>query len=235
MLLEVKNVTVCYDSIKAINNVSFNVAKGEIVTLIGPNGAGKSTALKAVFGLLNLNAGKILFKGRRIDQLRPDQRSAIGISLFPEGRRIFPSMTVLENIEMGCFNLKGINTKLEIERIFEYFPDLKKRKDFLGGSLSTGEQQMLAMGRAIIQRPKLLLADEPSAGLSPSNINSIFEKLIEISKQGISILLVEQHALLALEIADRGYVFNTGKIHMSGTSNNITNNKEIKKMYLGGI
>lgn len=235
MLLEVKGITVYYDSVKALENASFHVEPGEIVAMIGPNGAGKSTALKAVFGLVSLKAGEVYFNCERIDQLRPDQRVVKGISLLPEGRRIFSSMTVVENLEMGCFNLKDINDKEEVEKVFDLLPDLKKRRNFKGGVLSTGEQQILSMGRALIQKPKLLLADEPSAGLSPSNVDIIFDKLIEISKRGISILLVEQNAQMALEIADRGYVFNVGSIYMEASSEDLLANKEVSRIYLGGV
>ena len=234
MLLEAKGITIYYDAVKALENASFHVEPGEIVAMIGPNGAGKSTALKAVFGLVDLKAGEVNFNGERIDHLRPDQRVAKGISLSPEGRRIFTSMTVIENLEMGCFNLKGVNVKEEVEKVFELLPDLKKRRDLKGGVLSTGEQQMLAMGRALIQKPKLLLADEPSAGLSPSNVDIIFDKLVEISKQGISILLVEQNARMALEIARRVYVYKIGQINLEDTTKNLLSNKELEKEYLGG-
>ena len=233
-MLEAKGITVCYDSVKALENASFHVKQGEMVAMIGPNGAGKSSALNAVFGLVGLKAGEICLNGERVDQLRPDQRVAKGISLAPEGRRIFSTMTVLENLEIGCFNKKDIDHKKEAEKIFDLFPVLKRLRGLKAGGLSTGEQQILAMGRALIQKPTILLADEPSAGLSPSNIEIIFEKLIQIKEQGISVLIVEQNARMALEIVDRGYVFQVGSIVLEDTGKNLLNNEKIIKLYFGG-
>lgn len=232
MLLEAKNISVNYGHMEALRDASFYVNPGEIVAMIGPNGAGKSTSLKAVFGLVELARGKILFEGLDISNLRPDERVARGISLVPENRRIFPTMTVIENLEMGCFIR---NDAAEIERIFELLPALKERRSLKAGVLSTGEQQMLSMGRALIQKPKLLLADEPSAGLSPSYVDIIFDKLVEISKQGIGILLVEQKAMMALEIADRGYVFKVGQIFMTDRANKLLINEDVSRSYLGSI
>ncbi len=177
--------------------------------MIGPNGAGKSTALKAVFGMVDLKAGDILFNGESMKGLRPDEHVMKGISLIPEGRRLFHSMNVIENLEMGAFTVNIKNLKTETENILELFPLLKDKKSQKAGGLSTGEQQVLAMGRALMQRPKLLLADEPSLGLSPMYVDLIFEKLLEINKSGTSILLVEQNARMALEIAHRGYVLRS--------------------------
>ncbi len=234
LLLNAKNISVYYSAVRALEDVSFNVNADEIVAMIGPNGAGKSTALKAVFGMVDVRSGDINFEGESIKRLRPDEHVSKGISLVPEGRRLFPSMTVIENLEMGAFLQKGNNTKAEVEKILNLFPALKKRITQKAGVLSTGEQQMLAMGRALIQKPKLLLADEPSMGLSPSYVDIIFEKLIEINKSGTSILLVEQNALMALEIAHRGYVFNIGNIFMEDTGQNLLNSEEVKKAFLGG-
>jgi branched-chain amino acid transport system ATP-binding protein len=239
LLLEVKNVTVKYGTIEALKDVSFNINEGEIVAMIGPNGAGKSTALKSISGLLNANNGKInngeiLFQGKSIIDLRTDQLVSKGISLVPEGRRVFPSMTVLENIQMGAFqrNDKAAINK-DIDLVFRLFPKLKERIKQKAGTLSTGEQQMLAIGRALMLKPKLLLADEPSLGLSPNFTELIFDKLLEINKNGTSILLVEQNAIEALTIAHRAYVFSIGEIKMGDTGQNLLENEELKKAYLG--
>lgn len=234
LLLEAKNISVFYGAVKAIEDVSFNVNSNEIVAMIGPNGAGKSTALKAVFGLVETQGGDIVFEGEAIKGLRPDQHVLKGISLVPEGRRLFPSMTVIENLEMGAILNKGNNTDSEIEKILEMFPALKERRRQKAGVLSTGEQQMLALGRALTQKPKLLLADEPSLGLSPSYVDIIFEKLIEINKSGTSVLLVEQNARMALEIAHRGYVFKIGEIFLEDTGKNLLESEDVKKAFLGG-
>lgn len=234
MLLEAKNISVHYGHVKAIEEASFHVGKGEIAAIIGPNGAGKSTALKAVFGLVDLGSGDIFFEGREIKSLRPDQRVAEGISFMPEGRRLFPSMTVIENLEMGAFFRKVKDMKSEIERVLDLFPSLKEKRRQKAGGLSTGEQQLLSMGRALMQKPKLLLADEPSLGLSPLYVDIIFEKLVEINRSGTGILLVEQNARMAIEIADRGYVFKLGRIFMEDTGANLLANEEVKKVFLGG-
>ncbi len=234
LLLEAKNISVFYGAVKAIEDVSFNVDSNEIVAMIGPNGAGKSTALRAVFGLVETQKGDIVFEGETIKGLRPDEHVAKEISLVPEGRRLFPSMTVIENLEMGAILNKGNNTSNEIEKILDMFPTLKERRRQKAGVLSTGEQQMLALGRALMQKPKLLLTDEPSLGLSPSSVDIIFEKLIEINKSGTSVLLVEQNARMALEIAHRGYVFKIGEIFMEDTGKNLLESEEVKKAFLGG-
>ena len=233
--LEAKNISVNYGQVKALEDVTFAANAGEIVAMIGPNGAGKSTALKAVFGMVDLKAGgDIYFNGESIRGLRPDEHVAKVISLIPEGRRLFQSMTVIENLEMGAFSGNRKNIKPEIENILEIFPLLKDQRKQKAGILSTGEQQVLAMGRALMQKPKLLLADEPSLGLSPMYVDLIFEKLIEINKSGTSILLVEQNARMALEIAHRGYVFKNGKIFLEDTGNNLLKNDQVEKLFLGG-
>lgn len=233
-LLEAKNISVYYGSVKALEGVSFKVNAGEIVAMIGPNGAGKSTALKAIFGMVDIKTGDIYFNGKSIKDLRPDEHVSKGISLVPEGRRLFSSMTVIENLEMGAFLRKGNNGKADIENILELLPALKDKRKQKAGVLSTGEQQMLAMGRALMQNPKLLLADEPSLGLSPTYVDIIFEKLIEINKAGTSVLLVEQNARMALEIAHRGYVFKIGSIFMEDTGKNLLKSEDVKKAFLGG-
>jgi branched-chain amino acid transport system ATP-binding protein len=235
VLLEAKNLTVYYGAVKALEGVSFHVAEGEIVAMIGPNGAGKSTALKAVCGLVKPRSGEVLFQSEKINGLRPDELVSKGLSLVPEGRRIFPTMTVLENLEMGAFTRNDPQAISEdIGKVFNLFPVLKERQRQKAGTLSTGEQQMLALGRALMLKPKLLLADEPSLGLSPNFVDLIFEKLIEINKNGTSILLVEQNARMALEIAHRAYVFNIGAIALEDNAKNLFENEEVKKAFLAG-
>lgn len=235
MQLEAKNISVYYGAIKAIEDVSFHVNSGEIVAMIGPNGAGKSTALKAVFGLVGIQTGDITFNGESIKEFRPDEHVSKGISMIPEGRRLFPSMTVVENLEMGAFTQKDNNTKAEIEKILDLFPALKDRRKQRAATLSTGEQQLLAMGRALMQKPKLLLADEPSLGLAPSYVDTIFEKLVEINRLGTkAVLLVEQNASMALEIAHRGYVFKIGAILMEDTGKHLLESDDVKRVFLGG-
>ena len=236
MLLEVKDLTVYYGAVKALEGVSFRVDEGEIVAMIGPNGAGKSTALKAVSGLVKPTAGEILFRGEKINGLRPDELVRKGLSLVPEGRRLFPTMTVLENLEMGAFIRDDDGAVREdLDRVFALFPHLKERRSQKAGTLSSGEQQMLAMGRALMLKPELLLADEPSLGLSPNYTELIFEKLTEINKSGTSVLLVEQNAQMALEIAHRGYVFKIGEIVLADAGKNLMGNEEVKKAFLGGL
>lgn len=243
-MLEVKNITVYYGTVPALSNISINVNEGEVVAMIGPNGAGKSTALKSICGLLNPQSGEILFQGEKINGKQPYQLVKKGLSLVPEGRRIFSSMTVLENLETGAYTLvnefmslgvKGSPIAERIEKVFELFPVLKERQKQRAGTLSSGEQQMLAIGRALMLRPKLLLLDEPSLGLSPNYVETVFEKIKEINKEGTTILLVEQNARMALEYADRGYVFEIGKIAMEDNAQNLLENDEVKKAFLGEI
>ena len=227
MLLEAKDLTVYYGMVKALENVSFKVNEREIVAMIGPNGAGKSTALKAVSGLLEetggkIESGEILFEGKNIKGLRTGELVIEGVSLVPEGRRVFPTMTVFENLEMGAYTVasgQGSLIRGRMEKVFELFPLLKDRIKQKAGTLSSGEQQMLAIGRALMLKPKLLLADEPSLGLSPNFVDIIFDKLLEINKNGTSILLVEQNAQMALEVCHRGYVFEIGSIALEGEKN----------------
>ena len=240
MLLEVKNLTARYGSVVALKGISFNVNEGEIVAMIGPNGAGKSTALKAVSGVLgatdgSIDNGEILFEGKSIKGLRTDELVAKRISLVPEGRRVFATMTVLENLQMGAFQCKDKKSiNQDIDMVLTLFPQLKERTKQKAGTLSTGEQQMLAMGRALMLKPKLLLADEPSLGLSPNFVESIFDKLVEINKNGTSVLLVEQNASEALRVAHRGYVFSIGEIVLQDTGENLLRNEEVKTAFLGG-
>jgi branched-chain amino acid transport system ATP-binding protein len=240
VLLEVNDLTVHYGAVKAIEDVSFHVNSGEIVAMIGPNGAGKSTSLKAVSGLLDsagghIKNGNMLFEGRPIAGLRTDQLVEMGIALMPEGRRVFPTMTVFENLEMGSYtraDRRSIGD--DIQTIFGLFPRLKERARQKAGTLSSGEQQMLALGRALMLKPKLLLADEPSLGLSPNFVDLIFDKLVEINKTGTSILLVEQNARMALEVAHRAYVFEIGRIGLEGSTDDLCENPQVKKAFLGG-
>jgi branched-chain amino acid transport system ATP-binding protein len=234
LLLEVKNLTVYYDAVLALDGVSFHIEEGEIVAIIGPNGAGKSTSLKAICGLVKPKAGEILFRGESINGKEPYQLVEKGICLVPEGRRVFPSMTVLENLEMGAFTRKDKkDIHKDIEKVFDLFPILKERKGQRAGTLSSGEQQMLAIGRALMMRPKLLLLDEPSLGLSPNYVEILFEKIKEINKSGTTILLVEQNARMALEYADRGYVFELGRIAFEDRAHRLLENDTIRKAFLG--
>lgn len=233
-MLEVQNISVHYGAVRALEEVSFTINSGEIVAVIGPNGAGKSTALKAVFGVAPVTAGDIRFGGESLLGLRPDQHVPMGISLVPEGRHLFPSMTVIENLEMGAFAMKGNNLKAEAEAMLTLFPTLKDKRRLKAGGLSTGEQQLLAMGRALMQKPRLLLADEPSLGLSPAYVETVFNKLLAIRAMGTSVLLVEQNARMALEIADRGYVFKVGGVFMEDTGKNLLASEAVEKAFLGG-
>lgn len=234
-LLQVHNLTVFYGIVEALKKISFSINFGEIVTMIGPNGAGKSTALKAICGLVKSKCGDIFFQGENIKGIKPYELVKKGISLVPEGRRVFPTMTVLENLEMGAFSISNKKViQKNLERIFDLFPVLKDKSLKKTANLSTGEQQMLAIGRALILEPKLLLADEPSLGLAPFFVDQVFKKLIEINKNGTSILLVEQNASMALEIANRGYVFQIGEIFLESSGKDLLKNNEVKKTFLGG-
>jgi len=232
-LLEVKHLNANYGAVKALKEVSFHVKAGEIVSMIGPNGAGKSTALKAVLGLMDDIEGSIIFLGENIINLSTDERVKKGMASVPEGRRVFPNMTVLENLEMGAFIRKDKNEIAnDIEKIFAVFPILKARIKQKAGTLSTGEQQMLAIARALMSRPKLLLADEPSLGLSPVLVSLIVDKLKEINSMGTTILLVEQNVRMALSISDRVYLFKMGKIELEGTGKELMDREDIKKYFL---
>jgi branched-chain amino acid transport system ATP-binding protein len=234
MLLEVKNLTVYYDTVLALDDISLNISEGEIVAMIGPNGAGKSTALKAICGLVKLKSGEILFRGENINGNQPYQLVEKGLCLVPEGRRVFTSMTVLENLEMGAYTRNDKKSVREdINKVFSLFPVLKERQKQRAGTLSSGEQQMLAIGRALMLKPRLLLLDEPSLGLSPNYVDTVFEKIKEINGEGTTILLVEQNARMALEYADRGYVFEIGKIAFEDKAKDLLKNDEVRKSFLG--
>lgn len=233
MMLNVDNINVYYGQIHALKDVSLEVKEGEIVALIGANGAGKSTTLRAISGLLRSRTGSILLMGEDISKTEACKLVSKGLAHVPEGRRIFLQMTVLENLEMGAYT-KPDNVKAGIQDVFERFPRLKHRKDQIAGTLSGGEQQMLAMGRALMSKPKLLMLDEPSMGLAPILVQQIFDIIKELHKSGTTILLVEQNAEMALDIADRAYVLESGIIKLSGTGHELAQSDEIKKAYLGG-
>lgn len=234
-LLEVKNLTAYYGSIKALDSISFNILDNEIVAMIGPNGAGKSTAIKAVCGLIDRIEGQIDFQGHSIVGLPPNELVKKGISLVPDGRKVFSTMTVLENLFMGGYLLNNDKREANIEKAFSTFPALKDRKNQRAGTLSGGEQQMLAIGRSLMLNPKLLILDEPTLGLSPNYIEIIFEKIKEINKIGTAVIIVEQNVQMALENAHRGYVFNLGKIFLEGDTQDLLMNEEIKKSFLGHL
>jgi branched-chain amino acid transport system ATP-binding protein len=234
MLLELKEITLLYGRIQALHGISLTVGEGEIVALIGANGAGKSTTMRAISGLRPVAQGSIVFDGQDITRLRADLRVVRGVSQSPEGRGIFPGMTVRENLEMGAYtrrNRSEINQ--DIDRAFTLFPRLREREKQVGGTLSGGEQQMLAVGRALMSRPKLLLLDEPSMGLAPMLIQQIFDIIVEINQQGTTVLLVEQNAQQALSRAHRAYVLETGRIVKTGSGAELLHDPAVKDAYLG--
>lgn len=233
MLLEVKDLIVDYGAIRALRGITFAVDEGEIVTFIGANGAGKTTILKTISGLQKLTSGAITFCGKRIYGLGGDQIAKLGIGHVPEGRRPFSDMTVRENLLLGAFNRPRSEIKSLFERVFKSFPRLKERFYQRAGTLSGGELQMLAMGRGLMARPRLLMLDEPSMGLSPILVQEIFSIIQEINRQGTAILLVEQNAFMALQIAHRAYVLETGQIVLEGSANELRNAPEVKAAYLG--
>ncbi|MDD7193964.1 MAG: ABC transporter ATP-binding protein [Oscillospiraceae bacterium] len=233
-MLKVDDINVYYGSIHAIKGISFEVKQGEIVTLIGANGAGKSTILKTVSGLLRSKTGSINFLDKNISSVAPHKIVKQGLAHVPEGRRIFLQMSVEENLEMGAFTQGGKGVDEDLERVYEQFPRLKERRKQTAGTLSGGEQQMLAMGRALMSRPKLLMLDEPSMGLAPILVEQIFEIIKSLHDAGTTILLVEQNAQMALSVADRAYVLETGTITLSGTGEELIRSDEIRKAYLGG-
>ncbi len=233
-VLEVKEVSVAYGVIEALKGISFSVEEGEIVALIGANGAGKTTTLRTISGLLRAQKGQITYKGRDITKLPPYKIVELGLTQVPEGRRVFSRMTVLENLEMGAYVVRSRSElKAGLERVFERFPRLAERKNQLAGTLSGGEQQMLAMGRALMSRPELLLLDEPSMGLAPLLVREVFSIIQEINKAGTTILLVEQNAHMALSIAHRAYVLQTGEISLEGPAAELMQKPEVKRAYLG--
>ena len=234
-LLELRDVHTYYGNIHALKGISLTIDQGEIVTLIGSNGAGKSTTLKTISGLLRPREGEIWFDGKRLDGTPAHEVVVLGISQAPEGRRIFPRMTVRENLEMGAFQReKGSQRDADFERVYTLFPRLKERLNQKGGTLSGGEQQMLAIGRALMARPKVLLLDEPSMGLAPILVEQIFDIVKDINASGTTVLLVEQNALMALGIAKRGYILQTGEIVLQDVADRLMTNPEVQRAYLGG-
>ena len=233
-LLSVKNINVFYGSIHAIKDVSFHVNEGEIVTLIGANGAGKTTTMHAISGLLKLQSGEIDYNGQVISKMEPHKIIRQGLAQVPEGRRVFSGLTVQQNLQMGAYTRPNSEIADSIADIYDRFPRLKERYKQVAGTLSGGEQQMLAMGRALMSKPKLLMLDEPSMGLAPILVEQIFEIIVEMNKRGTTILLVEQNAQMALSIAHRGYVLETGRVVSTGTGAELLNDDAVRKAYLGG-
>ena len=233
-MLKVQDLSVHYGMIQAVHNVSFEVKQGEIVSLIGANGAGKTTILRTISGLVRPSNGHIIFEGKNIEKAAPQKIVADGLSQVPEGRHVFSGLTVQENLDMGAFLRKDSTLKEDFEQIFAKFPILKERRNQDAATLSGGEQQMLAMGRALMSEPKLLLLDEPSMGLAPIFIKEIFSIIQEIQAQGTTVLLIEQNAKMALSIANRGYVLETGKIVLEGTGKELLASEAVRKAYLGG-
>ena len=233
-ILKVDQINVYYGAIHAITDISFEVCQGEVVTLIGANGAGKSTTLNTVSGLLRSKTGSVTFLGEPIDKLSPHKIVSRKLAQVPEGRRVFLRMSVEENLEMGAYTMPSSGVAQDLEMVFELFPRLKERRRQVAGTLSGGEQQMLAMGRAMMSHPKLLMLDEPSMGLAPLLVEQIFEIIQNLNKKGVTILLVEQNAQMALSVAHRGYVLETGRIITTGTGEELIKSPEIKKAYLGG-
>ncbi|MFZ5590370.1 MAG: ABC transporter ATP-binding protein [Bacillota bacterium] len=236
MMLEVNNLEVYYGAIRALHGVSFQVEKGEIVTLIGANGAGKSTTMRTISGLIRPKAGEVVFQGQRIDNVPAHKIVRLGISHVPEGRMIFPNLTVYENLLMGAYTRqdKG-EISASLEMVMERFPRLRERQKQLAGTLSGGEQQMVAMGRGLMSKPQLLILDEPSMGLSPLLVEEIFAIIQDINRQGTTILLVEQNAFMALQVAHRAYVLETGRIVISGSAAEVQSNPQVRSAYLGEV
>ena len=233
-LLEINNLEVHYGVIHALKGISFEVNEGEIIALIGANGAGKTTTLHTISGILQASSGNIIYDGKDITKVQAHKIVNLGISQVPEGRRVFAQLSVLENLKLGAFIRKDkVGIEEDLRNIYERFPRLEERKNQLAGTLSGGEQQMLAMGRALMSRPRIILMDEPSMGLSPIYVSEIFDIIKSINKDGTTVLLVEQNAKKALSIADRAYVLETGKIALSGDAKNLMNNDTVKKAYLG--
>ena len=234
VMLDVQNINVYYGAIHAVKDVSFHVDEGEIVTLIGANGAGKSTTLQTISGLLHSHTGSITFMGQPIQAVPADKLVAHGLAQVPEGRRVFQQMTVEENLEMGAFTQPASTIAPNLEKVYDNFPRLKERRRQIAGTLSGGEQQMLAMGRALMSHPKLLMLDEPSMGLAPILVEQIFDIIRRLHQKGTTILLVEQNARMALSVADRGYVLETGRITLTGQGSELLADEAVKKAYLGG-
>lgn len=232
-MLELENVHTYYGNIHALKGISMQVEKGEIVTLIGANGAGKTTTLRTITGILRQREGKVTLNGEDLSQYKAHEIVYKGVCMVPEGRGIFGRLTVSENLDMGAYSREDKNFAPDLERIFSLFPRLKERRSQIAGTLSGGEQQMLAMARALMARPQVILLDEPSMGLAPVLVEAIFETIVQINKEGTTVLLVEQNALMALSIASRGYVLQTGNIVLHDTAENLKKNEMVQKAYLG--
>ena len=232
-MLEVNNINVYYGSIHAVKDISFQVEKGEIISLIGANGAGKTTILQTVSGLLKSNTGSIVFNNQDLMHIPAHKIVSHGLAQVPEGRRVFLQMSVMENLELGAYTQPKSTIDRNLEIVFEHFPRLKERRTQVAGTLSGGEQQMLAMGRAMMSNPTLLMLDEPSMGLAPILVDEIFKIIVELNKAGVTILLVEQNAQMALSIANRGYVLETGKVVMTADAKDLLNDDSVRKAYLG--
>lgn len=234
-MLKLENVTVCYGATEAVKNVSMEVRDGEFVTLIGANGAGKSTTLRAISGLEPVRSGRILFEGESIQNAAPQDIIRLGIAHCPEGRRVFPQLTVRENLEMGAFRRNDRHTiKTDIDRMLGMFPRLAERIRQSAGTLSGGEQQMLAIARSLMSRPRLIMFDEPSLGLAPNFVEQVFKLVAEICEGGTTVLMVEQNAYAALDLCDRSYLLSTGEVMLSGTAEEMLNNEDVRRIYLGG-
>ena len=233
-ILKVEGINVYYGAIHAIKDISFEVNQGEIVTLIGANGAGKTTTLQTISGLLHTRTGSITFQGQNLTNIRADKLVSRGLAQVPEGRRVFLQMSVQENLEMGAYTQPQAGVPKDLEMVFELFPRLKERRNQVAGTLSGGEQQMLAMGRALMSKPKLMMLDEPSMGLAPLLVEQIFEIIQKLNQAGTTILLVEQNARMALSIANRGYVLETGRVVSSASAQELLHDDAVRKAYLGG-
>ncbi len=233
-MLEVRDLHVYYGVIHALKGVSFSIARGEMVTLLGANGAGKTTILNTISGLLRARTGYIELEGQALDKLEPHAIVRLGISHVPEGRKVFPRLTVLENLKIGAYTRPASSIQKDVDFVFTLFPRLKERTRQVAGTLSGGEQQMLAIGRGLMARPKLLLLDEPSMGLAPVVVEQIFDTVCAVNREGVTVLLVEQNAAMALSISQRGYVLETGKVIMKGKASDLATNDQVRQAYLGG-
>jgi len=234
MMLELKGVSVNYDKVKALKSVSLEIAEGEMVSIVGANGAGKTTTLKTIMGLLHPTAGEVWFEGERIDGKRTEDIVRQGIAFCMEGRRLFPFMTVLENLQMGAFTRRGGGGREQLEKVFELFPDLRGRVKQKSGTLSGGQQQMVTIGRSLMSDPKLLMLDEPSLGLAPMVVSEVAKTILALNKEGLTVLLVEQNARMALRISDRAYALEVGEVTASGDSESLSQSDYVRRAYLGG-
>ena len=234
MMLELKGVSVNYDKVKALKSVSLEIAEGEMVSIVGANGAGKTTTLKTIMGLLHPTAGEVWFEGERIDGKRTEDIVRRGIAFCMEGRRLFPFMTVLENLQMGAFSRRGGGGREQLEKVFELFPDLRGRVKQKSGTLSGGQQQMVTIGRSLMSDPKLLMLDEPSLGLAPMVVSEVAKTILALNKEGLTVLLVEQNARMALRISDRAYALEVGEVTASGDSESLSQSDYVRRAYLGG-